>query len=89
MAIIGIRELKARLSEYLKRAAAGEHLTVAHRGRPIATLSPAASPPKVAWVHAMIARGGARWSGGKPRGARPRARSRGKPASRMVLEDRR
>ena len=89
MPVVGIRDLKAHLSEYLKRVEAGEHLTVAHRGRPIATLSPAASPPHIGWAHAMIADGRARWSGGKPRGLKPRLKSRGKPASRMVLEDRR
>jgi prevent-host-death family protein len=30
---VGIRELKARLSEYLDRAAAGETIVVTHRGK--------------------------------------------------------
>lgn len=34
------RELKARLSEYLERAAPGEHLTITDRGRPRAILGP-------------------------------------------------
>jgi prevent-host-death family protein len=37
---VAVRELKARLSAYLKRAAAGELITVTDRGRPIATLGP-------------------------------------------------
>ncbi len=37
-----MRELKAKLSEYLKRAAAGELITVTERGRPIAALGPVA-----------------------------------------------
>ena len=37
---VAVRELKARLSTYLKRAAAGEHITVTDRGRPVATLGP-------------------------------------------------
>ena len=89
MTVIGIRELKAHLSKYLKRVEAGERLMVAHRGRPIATLAPASVAPKVEWVHAMVAEGRARWTGGKPRGLKPRLKSRGKLASRMVLEDRR
>jgi prevent-host-death family protein len=89
MAVVGIRELKAHLSDYLRRVEAGEYLTVAHRGRPIATLAPADAAPKVNWVRAMVVDGQAQWSGGKPRGLKPRLRSRGKPASRMVLEDRR
>ena len=37
-----VRELKARLSHYLKLAARGEQVTVTSRGRPIARLMPAA-----------------------------------------------
>jgi len=37
---VAVRELKAKLSAYLQRAAAGEHLTVTDRGRPIAVLGP-------------------------------------------------
>ena len=37
---VGIRELKARLSEYLERAAAGEAILVTERGKPKAVLAP-------------------------------------------------
>jgi prevent-host-death family protein len=37
---IGVRELKAKLSSALQRAAAGELITVTDRGRPIAVLGP-------------------------------------------------
>jgi prevent-host-death family protein len=89
MPIVGIRELKAHLSSYLKRVEAGERVIIAHRGRPIATLAPASVAPKIEWVYVMVAQGRARWNGGKPRGLKPRLKSRGKLASRMVLEDRR
>lgn len=36
---VGIRELKAHLSEYVGRAAAGEHIVVTDRGKPVAQLS--------------------------------------------------
>ena len=36
---VGIRELKAHLSEYVGKAAAGEHIVVTDRGRPVAQLS--------------------------------------------------
>ena len=36
---IGIRELKAHLSEYVGRAAAGERIIVTDRGKPVAQLS--------------------------------------------------
>lgn len=37
---VAVRELKAKLSAYVQRAAAGEVLTVTDRGRPVATLGP-------------------------------------------------
>lgn len=36
---VGIRELKARLSEYVAKAAAGERIIVTDRGKPVAQLS--------------------------------------------------
>lgn len=35
---VGIRELKARLSEYVRRAGNGEPILITHRGRPVARL---------------------------------------------------
>jgi prevent-host-death family protein len=37
---VAVRELKAKLSAYLQRAAAGEHITVTDRGKPVAVLGP-------------------------------------------------
>ena len=37
---VAVRELKAKLSAYLQRASAGEHITVTDRGRPVAVLGP-------------------------------------------------
>ncbi|WP_420639978.1 type II toxin-antitoxin system Phd/YefM family antitoxin [Candidatus Poriferisocius sp.] len=37
---VGIRELKAKLSEYVGRAAGGETLVVTDRGQPVAQLGP-------------------------------------------------
>ncbi|MEO5842862.1 MAG: type II toxin-antitoxin system prevent-host-death family antitoxin [Acidimicrobiales bacterium] len=37
---VGVRDLKAHLSQYLERAAGGEVITVTDRGRPIALLAP-------------------------------------------------
>ncbi len=37
---VPVRELKAGLSAYLQRAAAGEHITVTDRGKPVAVLGP-------------------------------------------------
>ena len=35
---VGVRELKAKLSEYLSRAAAGEQVIVTDRGTPVARI---------------------------------------------------
>jgi prevent-host-death family protein len=86
---IGVRDLKANLSACLKRVQAGERLTVTDRGRAVAVLAPVNTPASVDWAHAMVAKGHATWSGGKPAGMATRIRARGKPASQMVIEDRR
>jgi len=44
MTQIGVRALKAQLSEHLRRAQAGERYLVTDRGAAIATLGPAATP---------------------------------------------
>ena len=36
MAAVGIRELKNRLSQYLKRVRVGERVVVTERGKPVA-----------------------------------------------------
>ena len=47
---VGVRELKAKLSFYLKRAAAGELITVTDRGSPsrrsVHCWTPLTSPPR-------------------------------------------
>ena len=40
MARIGIRELRQRASDYLRRVEAGETIEVTDRGRPVALLTP-------------------------------------------------
>jgi prevent-host-death family protein len=44
---VGVRELKAKLSEYVAAAAAGEDIVVTDRGRPVARLVPFASTSAV------------------------------------------
>ena len=90
---VGIRELKAHLSRYLRRVRAGASLRVTERGRTIATISPAQAaeePTEVQWAHRMVAEGRADWSGGKPGGpSRPVTLTSGPTLSAAVLEDRR
>ena len=91
MASIGIRELKAGLSAYLRRVQAGERLVITDRGNAIATLGPPEAPAeRPDWVMQLVAEGRANWKGGKPKGLTPRIRLKGRGSvSAAVIEDRR
>lgn len=86
---VGIRELKARLSQHLKRVRAGARLAVTERGRTIATISPVDAPADLDWAHRLVAEGRTQWNGHKPTGARRPPKLTGSPASAAVLEGRR
>jgi antitoxin (DNA-binding transcriptional repressor) of toxin-antitoxin stability system len=90
---VGIRQLKAELSQQLRRVQAGETIDVTDRGRVIATISPVAREddhPAVQWAREMVAAGKASWSGKKPTGSARPARLRGTATvSDAVIEDRR
>ena len=89
MAAVGIRELKNRLSQYLKRVRAGERLVVTDRGKPVAIISPPALTPTDRRIEAMLREGVARWEGGKPHGTRRPPRIKGPSVAQAVIEDRR
>ena len=61
MAGVGMREFRANMSAFLRRAQAGERVTVTVDGRPIATLGPVSSDPSGApmgvTVDDLVARG--------------------------------
>jgi antitoxin (DNA-binding transcriptional repressor) of toxin-antitoxin stability system len=89
-----VREFKARLSHYLKRAEAGETVIVTSRGRPIARLSgppPTEGKPISATELRRRLRDlpGIIPAQGSPGLPRPiKSVKRGKPVSDIVLEDR-
>lgn len=89
METVGIRELKAHLSRYLKRVRAGTRLSVTERGRSIATIAPVDAPADVDWAHHLVAQGLAHWNGAKPVAPARPAAARGKSAAAVVIEDRR
>jgi prevent-host-death family protein len=89
MTTVGVRELKNRLSEFLRRAADGERITVTDRGHAVALLSPPEATPETEKIAQMVREGLARWGGGKPRGLSRPVKIRGKPISTTVLEERR
>ncbi len=84
MADVGVRELKARLSEYVERAARGEIIRVTERGRPKAILAPL--PGKLR-LEEGIAAGWIRPAEGKPMRVRRRFRSHRSIAD-LLREDR-
>lgn len=95
---VSVRELKAKLSDYLKRAAAGEEVTVTSHGRPIARLVRVAlhSPhkqPNSAEIRRRLAAipGIIMGEPGPIRGSKHpiRIRKGEKTLSEIVLEDRR
>lgn len=89
MLIVGIRELKAHLSEYLRRVKDGERIVVSDRGLPVAVVSPVAASARSERLDGMLNGGLARWAGGRPRGlARPVRMLQGEPASETILTDR-
>lgn len=65
MADVGVRELKARLSEYLERASRGEVIRVTDRGRPKALLAPL---PGRLRLEEGVQDGWVRPAAGEPRG---------------------
>ncbi|MGH2829997.1 MAG: type II toxin-antitoxin system Phd/YefM family antitoxin [Actinomycetota bacterium] len=57
---VGIRDLRNRLSHYLKRVRSGETIKVTDHGEPVAQIIPAGIDPHLA---KMIAEGRLTWSG--------------------------
>lgn len=83
-----MKELKARLSEYLRRVDRGERLSVTSHGRVVAELSPASDvPPPSAELRRLEADGIVALSKvRKPPDAPPLRRGSGKAADRLVEE---
>lgn len=63
MTRIGIRELRQRASDYLRRVEAGETIEVTDRGRPVALLTPIPKAPPLERLRASgdIHGGGSTW----------------------------
>jgi prevent-host-death family protein len=94
---VAVREFKGRLSVYLRRAAAGEDITITSHGRAVARLVPVYprtnEEPSAAEVRRRLAAipGIILAKGGKPQGAKNpmRIRKGEKSLAEIVLEDRR
>ena len=85
---IGVRELKARLSAYLRQVKAGRTIVITERGRPVGRIVPAAQS-RDERLQAMIDAGLAEWNGETWNPPRPAARIRGKrTVADIVVENR-
>jgi prevent-host-death family protein len=85
---IAMRELKAGLSRYVAQARAGVVIEITSHDKPVARLIGIPATDKLG-VTRLLARGAARWSGGKPvLGPAVKLRAGGKSLSEIVLEDR-
>jgi len=84
MTDVGVRELKARLSEYLERAARGETIRITDRGWPKAILAPL---PGLLRLREGIEEGWIRPAAGEARGPWQRFRV-ARSVADMLREDR-
>ena len=91
---VGTRELKSKLSEYLRRVKAGETITVTEHGKTIGQLVHGRRIDQSAAtieerLQGMVAAGQAEWNGQKLKPYRPKAVNRGThQLSDLVVEDR-
>jgi prevent-host-death family protein len=82
-----VRDLKARLSSYLRRVENAASVTVRVRDRAVARLVPVKATARMADLRELP---GLRWSGGKPKGlARAQRVRRGASLATRVSRDRR
>ena len=86
---VGMRELKSKLSEYLRRVKAGETIIVTERGRMIGQIIPV-KPTLEERMKALAEAGFLEYSGKKLNPYRPKIVNRsGRLISDIVVEDRR
>lgn len=85
----GVKELKNRLSYYLREVKEGEKVLITERDKVIATIVPMERADEDSKLLSLVKDGFAVWKGGKPVGSRHPVKIKGKTVSEMVLEDRR
>jgi prevent-host-death family protein len=85
---VGIRELKAGLSSYLRRVKAGNTLVVTERGKPVGRIVPARESLEER-VRDLVEAEVVAWSGRRLGPIQPVARVRGqRTVAHLLLEDR-
>lgn len=93
MSVVGVRELKNRLTQYLVRAKRGEEVIVTERGKPIALLQSIQSVERPQSLEARLAKLAAQGVVTLPTRKRLKkvrlVKVSGRPISKTILEDRR
>ena len=85
---VGARELKNRLSEYLRKVKAGETITVTERGKIIGQIVPV-RPSLDERMQTLVEAGVLEWNMQKLEPYQPKAINRGeRQVSDLVIEDR-
>jgi prevent-host-death family protein len=85
---VGVRELRSRLSEYLRRVKAGETLVITEHGQTIGRIVPAAASLDER-LKVMVEAGLAEWNGQRVPEAHPSVSARGKrTVADLLIEDR-
>lgn len=89
MITVGVRELKNRLSYYLRHVRQGKPVTITDRGESFAVLLPSKQSSSAQIAETLSRKGIGSWKGGKPKGASRSVTVKGKPVSQIVIEERR
>lgn len=86
---VGVRELKSRLSEYLRQVKAGRTVVITEHGRDVGRLVPAGLSLEHR-LQGMVDAGLADWNGKRLLPAKPVAKAKkGTSVAEMLIEDRR
>jgi prevent-host-death family protein len=89
MISVGVRELKNKLSHYLRGVKQGRPVEITERGESIAMLVPCKQSSAAQIAEVLSRKGIGSWKGGKPKGASRRVTVKGKPVSQIVIDERR
>jgi prevent-host-death family protein len=87
--VTGVRDLKNKLSHYLREVKKGRSIMITERGKIVATIVPAQEHPEVEKLKKLARSGLGTWKGGKPKGASRAVLVKGKTVADIVLEERR
>ena len=92
MAQVSIRELRNKLTSYIRLTERGERVTVTRRGKPVAKIEPIVNPEsdldETLWK--MVREGKASWTGKKFQPPRRtfKLKGEGPTLAEMIIEDR-